>query len=199
MINCLRKFKIYNYVLKHIDCGKIETPDYLFICPLELGKLRYLHKLFKAGSHIVDDEISSIFGFTPPADYFEFMKCINGATLYDNTFSIYGVCDNLNRGVRLEDQLPISLNDINNFKLSDRIGFMSIGSISGGNDLFEIEVNSLGDFIIRSPLGFSKTFAKFERVLCSISEILDLISNETGLHDDTGVQVDIRMNEFLAG
>jgi SMI1 / KNR4 family (SUKH-1) len=196
----LALFGLDRIILRHAEKGRIDCPNgSIFICPLDGGALRFLHKIF-GGRRNSSNGLETLFGFSLPDDYVEFMTRFNGATLFDNSFSIYGIAD-LNRGLRLEDQQPISLSaalDERRSLYGPAVTWLPVASVSGYNELFHLELSGAGEARIGSDGQQTKRLGSFREIVCDITNLLSLLSDDRGFFDKSRRRVDAEISRFAS-
>lgn len=107
----------------------------------------FLHKVFGGLSKNRQRELHHLYGFAAPEDYNQLMSWCNGATLFDNALFIYGVCSDVTRGLRLEDQRPVSLDtkiEIARLTRSPDDVWRPFGAVTGYADLYSLEISQEG-------------------------------------------------------
>jgi hypothetical protein len=188
-------------ILRYECAGRYECENgSIFICPIGKEPLRYLHKLFINNDKQLSSKLERAFKYTPPEDYLNLMNCYNGMTLFDNTFSIYGLYTDFSRSLRLEDQRPISLqNEIvsKNWLFGPENSWRPIGSVSGYEKLFELEIDPSGRARLLCGEGVAKVSASFKELLFDVGSILDRLSNQEGMIDASKRSIDVEMGAFL--
>ena len=183
--------------------GIARTPNgSIFICPLEGGPLRYLHKIFDARPANRRHELRTLLRFPPPDDYSAFMNQCNGVTLFDNCYSIYGLGTEVNRGLRLEDQRPILLP--HEIEAADALYGSSypwrrIGSVAGYEQSFELEICRTGEAGMRSVEGAVRAFPSFREMVCALARLFDQFVSERGFRDTSQQRMDGILMDFLQG
>lgn len=186
-------------VLRYSNNGRIDCSNgSTFICPLSGGPLRFLHKIF--GPSKVDSSkiIEDLFGFRPSDEYIKFMSECNGVTLFDNSFFIYGIIIDLNRSLRLEDQQPISLStELESSRRRYGSAWRPVGSVTGYEKLFELEINVSGQVRIHCDSGPVRIVESFREMICGLAEFLDARTNERGFIDESRKGMDAELSRFV--
>lgn len=131
--------RLVSRLFEHDDETSLRFEDGpTLIRKVEGGSLAYLHKLFPPFA----GPISARYG----SDYAAFLQRTNGATLYGNRLSLYGLVDGLSRSIDPEHTLPISMTAYEReFVLRNRLpaaieGGVGVGAVSGYAELFDLVI-----------------------------------------------------------
>jgi hypothetical protein len=188
---------LFRYALE----GRVDARNgSVFICPLPGGPLRFLHKTYGGGERNQPAYLEHLFGFALPEDYLNFMRSCNGATLFDNHLYLYGVVPQLNRGLGLEDQLPISLaSELETSRDADDPGrsWRPFGSVAGYGQLFQLEVDASGRARMRGDAGPTRTAESVPELVHALAAMLDGLADARGFPDDTIGRLDSELAAFV--
>jgi hypothetical protein len=182
--------------------GIVTKGESIFICPTSRGRLAYLHKLFIGCSESSLSTLEGALGLTLPSQYADFLRFSCGAVLFDNVLTILGLKQNPGRSLQLEDQAPGSI--IEELKLLRQQGILKwpldwipVGSLSGAETNFLIELSPTGETRVNSPRGVSRKFRGFLECLASLVILLNEHIEETGLRDQSGRTLEIDVWRYL--
>ena len=142
--------------------------------------LGYLHKLFAPLSPAGLMSLSTMLGRRLPAQFEAFLGWSNGATLFDNSFCIFGFQEGLavSRSIELEAQTAINIaweNEIYACVHPQQWneGWIRIGSVTGWDSTFHIDGHESGECAISGEAGGRRTFPTFnsciERIVMRLS------------------------------
>jgi len=149
-----------------------------FICPLpKIGPLAFLHCLFAPCTASQLEDVRDLFGFGLPDEYESFLKLSNGASLFRDAVSIYGIGGNFSRGLSLSDQAAFSLVDMHErFRLSQSLdwslGWRPVGFIAALQQSY-LTLNAKGVFRLRYGVGRERQWGSFYNVLFECVHVAD--------------------------
>ena len=181
--------------------GSVTTPNGSeFICKIHGAPLRFLHKLYM-GSEETAYEIADLWREPLPACYRQFLTRFNGATLFDNSFHIFGLPKDFNRRLSLEDRhaFPIThvMKERRVLAQADAANVLPVASITA-TELFDADLRPDGSVILKDEHGNARAFASFADFVGSLCVLLDNLSDENGLHDDSCEELQREMIGFIA-
>jgi hypothetical protein len=187
---------------RYKDKGSIRSANGSeFICKIDGAPRRFLHRLYK-GSEDTALKIAELWGKPLPASYREFLTRLNGATLFDNSFSIFGLPEEFNRSPSFEDEHALPINHL----MEDRrlldparaLIELPVASVLAANELFDADLRLDGSITLRDERGNAREFASFADFAGSICMLLDNLSDENGLRDDSCEELQHEMIEFIS-
>jgi hypothetical protein len=183
---------IRRILYKYADDGLVRCEGgATFIRPLGKGSLSFLHKLYAGCSDAEIRAITTIIGFNPPDDYIAFMKLTDGAALFDNTLSVYGLKSNAARSVQLQDQAAISLkNKVGLQRSMGNYEWIPVGSVSAATVVFSLEMDCNCRVRFGSEERGFRQFLNFLEAVEFLMAVEDNLSNKNGLIDESGVELE---------
>ena len=193
--------RLNEIVYRYAEKGIVESINGTkFICPLMTAPLAFLHRIFydrETGSRA---RLNQMFGFPVCNEYIQLMSWCNGADLFDNSFFIFGISQELKRGLGLEDQRPISLqaelNAAHRSILTNDL-WQPFASVTGYADLYSLSLSAQGEARIALRDGPAWVAASILDVVIEFAVFFDRLSNEEGLIIERSEHLDIVLADFI--
>ncbi len=156
--------------------------------------LGYLHKLYTPLTDEGVRRLSDALGYCASAEFEDFLRWSNGASLFDNNIQIFGLVERLNRSLSPDDQQPISVETENlNFRVENdnrwSDGWLRIGSITGEYDNVSIEISADGACTLRSK-SLECSFESFDRCMNAIVDRIGTCFTCNGIVDGSHGEFD---------
>lgn len=160
--------------------------------------LGYLHKFYAPLSDIalLGSMVSRL-----PDSYIAFLQWANGASLFDNTLSLYGYVRNIARSSAPEFAAPISLNHGNEIFAAVKHqrwmrGWTEIGAVMGWSSVYKIELNSDGRCAVTSE-NEECSSASLEQCMRKVIDRLAACFDCRGLLDESGTELEAALSSLV--
>ncbi len=193
---------IASILYRYRDKGSITIANGTeFICKIDGAPMRFLHTLYR-GSEATARDIADLWREPLPASYRGFVTRFNGANLFDNSFDIFGLVKDFNRGLSLEDQRALSIEhaimERRHLAPPDAEDALPVASIAAATELFDAGLRRDGSVTLRDERGKARVFASFTDFVETLCVLLDNLTDANGLRDDTGEELQREMVEFIS-
>ncbi len=194
-------FEYLSHMMNKFDESEIVTTesDNKFIHKIAENNLGYLHVLYGGSS---SSSLNSLRNFYIHRDYLEFMRSYSGASLFDNTFQIFGLRDNLKRSILLNDQNAISLKNRSGINVKSYLDvvddfWLKVSCVSFFEKSYFIELSKDGDIRLVSESVFTEKFYSFSQWFKFICQFIDSSSYTNGCDISKGEALELEFESIV--